>query len=188
MEFKRLKELIQTQFNKMQKYGLYVSIITGKEVWKAYINGFTPFDNPKFRINGIHNCTCCENFINRYGNIVSIIDGKIESIFSNLGDVNEYNNSVTACNNLLIKSKIENIFMEEFSELQELKYQKEYLDEDKYDLPSGLLTYKLGKFTNIVKFKKDVEIKLGYINSKKEPLIDTSEYLSDDLIFLGGIE
>lgn len=159
MEFKEFNKKIQTQFNRMCSSGiLFRSSVSGDRLWGVYLNTFKPEDNGIFRdINSSeHNCNCCKNFFRRYGNIVSIIDGKIESIFSNLNNVGEYYDSSIACNELLINSKIENIFIESYETLnKELNYEKTTKTQK---------TYKLGIGETHFQYNKEDELKYGHIN------------------------
>jgi len=157
MDFKRFNDKIQVQFKRMCDTGKLFK--TGKKVWPIYLGSFKPENNGIFRDTNSteHNCNCCKNFINRYGDIVAIVDGKLESIFSNLGDCEEYNDSVIACNNELINSPITDVFFETYQMLdQGLNYEKTTKNQD---------TYKLGIGETNFKYNKEDEVKYGHVNS-----------------------
>jgi len=128
---KELVLLLQQQFDIMCQTGkLFRSSVSGHQVWNTYLDSFRPEDNPIFRDpnSSSHNCNLCNNFIRRYGNIVSITDdGYIKSIFSNLPfspDIAEYHYSITNCATLLESAPIANVFFETYDELHSLPYEK----------------------------------------------------------------
>ena len=122
-----LSKKLQAQFDIMCATGkLFRSNVPGSKVWETYLESFPPELNPVFRApdSTTHNCNLCNNFIRRYGNIIAInSDGNIISIFSDLGDVGEYNDSVAACYTLLEDSQIQDVFFETYNSLQSLPYE-----------------------------------------------------------------
>lgn len=124
----KLTNKINAQFQRMCKTNkLFRSEINGDEIWELYLKSFDRVDDPVFRDpkSSLNNCNLCKNFIRRYGNIITINEnGEMETIFSNLDDVEEYTKSVIACDNLLKKHKIKNVFFETYDELNSLPYEK----------------------------------------------------------------
>ena len=124
---KNLTILLQKQFDKMTATGiLFKSSITGAELWKIYLEGFG--DDAIFRDpeSSEHNCNHCNNFIKRYGNIVSVDkDNNIMSIFDiEIEAVSEYHNSVILLSKLLRGAKIKSTFTETFNSLKSLPYEQ----------------------------------------------------------------
>jgi hypothetical protein len=162
MQFKEFNNYIKIQFKRMcNTEMLFKSNISGQQVWETYLNNFKPENNLKFRdpSSSEHNCNYCKNFIRRYGNILAIVDDKLESIFSNISNVGEYTDSVIACNNLLINSKIENVFFETYSELNNnLNYEKTTKTQN---------TFKLGIVENHKQYTKDEMDKFGVVELNK---------------------
>ena len=103
MDFKEFNKQVANQFQKMcNTKKLFRVNISGNDIWNLYLSYFK--NDYVFRDPGSssHNCKLCNSFIRRYGNIVSInANGKLESMFTNLGNVGEYTNSVNAINNLM---------------------------------------------------------------------------------------
>jgi hypothetical protein len=163
MEFKEFNTHIQNQFKRMCETGkLFKSNISGQTVWDTYLNSFKKEDNKRFRDpeSSENNCNCCKNFIRRYGNILSVnIDnGTIESIFSNIDNVNEFTNSVKTCDKLLRNSKIEEVFFETYEELDKnLNYQK---------VNKNLKEFRLGIEKNFKQYTKEEVEKFGVVNSE----------------------
>lgn len=162
MEFKNFTKQVQNQFAEMCKTGkLFRVDVSGSEIWKQYLAGFKPEYNGVFRDpeSSVHNCNNCHNFIRRYGNIVSInSDGKLDSIFSNLNVSEEYENSVKAINELIISSKIRDVFFETFNELNSLPYEACKKDNQ---------TFQLGIANNLKKYTQEEVNKFGVVNSEK---------------------
>jgi hypothetical protein len=161
MKFTKFNQQIQLQFKIMCSSGkLFRSNVPGSKIWETYLSSFKPENNKVFRDpeSSEHNCNCCHNFIRRYGNIVSIdSDGKLVSIFSNIGDVGEYTDSAEACNNLLVNSEIQDVFFETFNELdQKLNYEscKKYQD-----------VFQLGIKSNYKKYSQEEADKFGVVNA-----------------------
>jgi hypothetical protein len=160
MEFKEFNSKIQAQFKRMCDTGkLFQSNISGNILWDLYLNSFDLIYNGIFRDanSSKHNCNCCKNFIKRYGNIVAIVDGKIESIFSNIDNVGEYTNSAKQCSKILENSSIQDVFFETYDMLNtELNYEKTNKNQS---------TYKLGIGETYFQYTKEYEDSFGHKNS-----------------------
>lgn len=79
-----LVEKLQAQLDCMVKTGkLFRSTLTGDQIWDLYLTSFNKKDDPIFRDpnSTYHTCNNCKNFIRRYGNIVTVEDNKIVSIW-----------------------------------------------------------------------------------------------------------
>lgn len=159
---KEFNQKIQNQFTKMcGSERLFKASITGREVWNIYLSSFENeqvFRDPE---SSEHNCNLCKNFIRRYGNIVSIDDtGKLQSIFSNLGDVGEYTASATAVHDVLCNQAwIIDVFFETYQELNEnLPYESCHKKQK---------TYKLGIESNLKKYTQEEADKFGVVTAGK---------------------
>ena len=162
MNFKEFNRQIQLQFAKMCQTGkLFRSNVSASEVWKTYLSSFKPENNKTFRDpeSTEHNCNHCHNFIRRYGNVLAVdSNGRLMSLFSNLGECGEYADSVTACCKLLENSKIGDVFFETYSELNSLPYEA-------CSKKQG--TYRLGVASNLKKYTQDEVNKFGVVNTEK---------------------
>ena len=115
-------------FKKMCSSGkLFRANISGREIYQLYLMAFPDGTNPVFRdpSSSTHNCNNCNNFVRRYGNIVSIdSDGNLVTLFGGK-NIPEPHKTVAAQLDTLIKSRsIENVFFETFGELNSLNYEK----------------------------------------------------------------
>ncbi len=81
MNFNVFKSAVATQFAKMAKSPLFVTAITGDDLWATYLAAFPEGTNPIYRERTEHDCSCCKQFIRNIGNAVTIEDGKLVSIW-----------------------------------------------------------------------------------------------------------
>lgn len=118
MTFKELNSKIQIQFETMIKTGkLFRVNISGGKLWDIYLNSFS--EHPIWRVNSIHNCDNDRHFFERYANVVTIIDGKIVSMFG-FEASGEYKNSIEVVSKTIQSSIIDSIFIECYDELKNL--------------------------------------------------------------------
>lgn len=122
---KQLTKQLQSQLNLMVGQGkLFRSSVSGQRVWEEYLKGFG--NDPVFRDpnSSLHNCKLCNNFIRRYGNIVSISsDNKVMSIWDIVDVEEEYANSIKKISTLLKKFSVVEVFFETYAELNALPYE-----------------------------------------------------------------
>jgi hypothetical protein len=72
---------VEKQFTEMSKGELYTVNIAGDAVYFHYLNQFPEGTNPIYRERTEHDCSCCKNFIRNIGNVVSIVNGKLVSVW-----------------------------------------------------------------------------------------------------------
>jgi hypothetical protein len=152
---KELTKQIQQQLDKMYTTGkLFRSTIPGDVIWDSYIQGFG--NDPIFRDpeSSVHNCKLCNNFIRRYGNIVSIdTDYKIMTIWD-LCNIEEYKASTDSISSKLKSSPIGNVFFETFQELNSLPYET---------TNKNLPKFKLGIDRNVKRYTREEAEKFGMV-------------------------
>lgn len=160
---KTVRKQMQQQFDKMVQTGkLFKSEVSGEELWEIYLNSFTPENDPVFRDpeSSAHNCKLCNNFIRRYGNIVALDHNyNIMTMFDDFSNASdEYYNSLMQMSNRIKSSKIINVFVETFEELNSLPYEK---------INRNMLNFKLGMFTNYKQYTADEAKKFGVVNPEE---------------------
>ena len=110
--FKSIKEKVLQRFNYLQQHGeLFVVDIDRDALVNAYLD---TFNNEIER--QAHNCNCCKQFLINYGVVVSIIDGKIETLWDfTVGS--PYADIPSLLHNLVINSPIKHTFESTFINL-----------------------------------------------------------------------
>lgn len=86
--FSNLKKAVTQQFDRMAKSQLFIVDYDRTEIFEEYLNGFSE------ELKQEHNCNCCKSFIRQMGGVVQIVDNKLVSIWDELGDHPEYNESI----------------------------------------------------------------------------------------------
>lgn len=152
---KEFNSKIQTRFTEMCKSGkLFRVALTGQEIWDLYLKAFD--SDPIFRDPNSteHNCNLCNNFIRRYGNIVSVSeDFKIVSIFD-FEIEGEFNSVSKELSKQIKSSKIGEVFFETFEELNKLPYEKTSKTNS---------VFQLGIDKNVKRYTKEEAEKFGVV-------------------------
>jgi hypothetical protein len=82
MDFKKFRNAVQKQFDKMAKTGnLFVTATDKIEIWDTYLGAFPEGTNPIYKNRTEHDCNCCNQFIRAVGNVVTVKGGVVESIW-----------------------------------------------------------------------------------------------------------
>lgn len=122
MNFVQFNKLIQEQFEKMCQHNLFISEISGQQIWETYLNSFLVKE--LFRVNQVNDGNYDKSFIRKYGNIVSIIDNKLVSLWDvEVPESCEFYNPVIKVRELIHSKNIEGVFIETFANLNESPYE-----------------------------------------------------------------
>jgi len=81
MEFKDFKLAVARQFQRMQAHDLFRTGVSKDSLWETYLGSFPVGSNPLYKERTEHDCNCCKQFIRAVGDVVAIIDGRVESIW-----------------------------------------------------------------------------------------------------------
>lgn len=111
MDFKKFKEAVAKQFEKMSQHDLFETKVTKDELWATYLSSFPAGTNPIYRERTVHDCNCCKQFIRNAGSIVALIDGKLVSIWDIQIDEPHYQAVAAALASLTKSYGIENFFL-----------------------------------------------------------------------------
>jgi len=79
--FSVFAKAVHSQFELMAKHQLLVKDVGKDALWHHYLSSFPEGTNEIFRERTEHDCNCCSQFIKRIGNVVSIIDGEIKTVW-----------------------------------------------------------------------------------------------------------
>lgn len=82
MDFNKFKVAVAKQFDRMVKSGmLFRTSVTKDLLWETYLGSFPEGTNLLYKARTEHDCNCCKQFIRAVGDVVAVIDGKLESIW-----------------------------------------------------------------------------------------------------------
>ena len=158
---KNLNKKMQECLDKMTATGkLFVSSVSGRELWDIYLKSFKPEDNEIFRDpqSSEHNCKNCYNFIKNYGNIVAIDSAlNIITMFDFIAD-EEYKASINNMAAILKNSPVSDVFFETFEFLNQTNYEKCY---------KSSTSFKLGIEVNYKTYSKEEVLKYGVVEENK---------------------
>lgn len=91
MEFRDFRELMRKQFKKVEKLPFMFTVDLQKnELYDVYISSFPEEERQS------HRCNSCRQFIENYGGVVAIVDGKLVTIWDFEGGSGEYTNTAKA--------------------------------------------------------------------------------------------
>jgi hypothetical protein len=109
--FRELKIAVAQQLNRLKKYELFRVQIDKNLLWETYLNSFPSGTNPIYKERTNHDCNCCKQFIRAIGDMVAIVDGKIESIWDVQVNDPAYKVVASALSELVKSRPIENVFL-----------------------------------------------------------------------------
>lgn len=109
VKFHDFKTAIYKQFKSISSSELFKTDVDKNILWETYLASFPEGTNPIFRERTEHDCQCCKQFIRACGNMVSIIDNKLVSIWDvQVGD--HYQIVTDAMSKLIKRHDIRDIF------------------------------------------------------------------------------
>ncbi len=112
-KFKKFKEAVDKQFSKISKNELFVTDISKDKLWETYLSSFPSGTNPIYKERTEHDCQCCKQFIRACGNVVSINDYNLSSIWDidNEGVPEEYQVVASELSKLVKSKAVKDIFL-----------------------------------------------------------------------------
>jgi hypothetical protein len=153
----KFNKQIQAKFAELSKTGkLFRVELTGQQIWELYLSSFSKEDNPIFRDpnSTSKNCNHCNNFIRRYGNIVSVDENyNVATMFDVVAD-DEFKNTAKVLSGAIKASKITEVFLETFNELNSLPYES---------CSKSNKVFQLGVASNPKRYTKEESEKFGVV-------------------------
>lgn len=114
-DFQKFSKLVHDRFIKLAAAGkLFVTVDDREKVWETYLASFPEGSNPIYITRTEHDCNCCRNFIKNLGNVVSIVGGKMESIWAVEGAEHPYDKVAEALDTFVKSAPISNLYISEF--------------------------------------------------------------------------
>ena len=106
-----IKNPLTEQFNKIAKNNMLYRVEVSKDdLWNTYINSFPQGSNNTYKTRTYHDCNCCKSFIRSMGNVVSLDNGKIESIWDITSPDSAYQAVADSLSEIVKNAKISNVF------------------------------------------------------------------------------
>ena len=113
MEFIEMRDRLIEHFNEMVKDvdHLFIVNIDKDLMWETYLTSYPAGTNPTFRKRSEHDCSCCRGFIKNIGNVVSIKNGKITTIWDFECHDATYDPVIKAMRDLIKGQKVTDVFL-----------------------------------------------------------------------------
>ena len=112
MNFKTFKNAVASQFERMKKHDLYRTGAEKDQLWNTYLGSFPAGSDLIYKERTEHDCNSCKQFIRAVGNVVAIIDGKLESIWDiSIPSEPSYQTVANGLSALVKSSNISDLFL-----------------------------------------------------------------------------
>lgn len=110
MNFKHFSKAVAEQFDRMKQHDLFRVKIEKDLLWTTYLTSFPEGTNTIHKERGQYDCQCCKKFIRDVGNMIAIIDGKIESIWD-VETIEPYQTVADSLSKLVKHCAVDNVFL-----------------------------------------------------------------------------
>lgn len=119
MEFKIFKAQVQEQIIKISEGvdTLFEVDLDKDELWNLYLNSFPEGTNKIFRERREYDCSCCRHFIKTLGNVVTIKNNEILSIWDIETECNIFKPVANALSNFVKSHLVNNISVNTLSKI-----------------------------------------------------------------------
>lgn len=82
MNFKTFQVAVAEQYKKMEATGnLFRTSVEKDKLWETYLASFPEGSDPIYKTRTEHDCNCCKQFVRSVGDVVTLINGKMVSIW-----------------------------------------------------------------------------------------------------------
>jgi hypothetical protein len=109
-DFKPFSQAVHKQFSEMSKHELFVVDVSGDDLFAAYLAAFPEGTNPIYRERTEHDCSCCKNFIRNIGNVVAVVNGKMQTVWDTVNVGSEYDIVAKALSIIVSAAPIKSLF------------------------------------------------------------------------------
>ena len=127
MTFKEFRNEVSNHFNYMTKdvnYLFEVDVDRDK-LWNLYLDSFPSGTNEIYRKRREYDCSCCRQFIRQIGNVVTIKNNTVESIWDLNIDDGTFSVVAKAMSNYIHNHIVTNVFLSKFKTIgTEYNYEK----------------------------------------------------------------
>ena len=112
-KFPAFGKLTAAQFQKMAKASaVFVVGIEPDELYRQYLAAFPEGTNPVLKERTEHDCSCCKQFVRRAGNMVTVENGKMCTVWDTAAEKapEPYNIVATAMRNAVLAAEITDLY------------------------------------------------------------------------------
>ena len=113
--FKQFGDAVRMRFSEMSQEALFVVDSDRDAIWAKYLDSFPAGSNPLFRSRTEHDCSCCRQFIRSIGNVVTIQNGALVSIWDLNGLPHPYQTVADAMSDHVKSLDVHGIFLTPFA-------------------------------------------------------------------------
>ena len=127
MTFKEFRNEVSNHFNYMTKdvNYLFEVDVDKDELWNLYLDSFPSGTNEIYRKRREYDCSCCRQFIRQIGNVVTIKNNTVESIWDLNIDDGTFSVVAKAMSNYIHNHIVNNVFPSKFKTIgTEYNYEK----------------------------------------------------------------
>lgn len=113
MEFKRFKKMLQEHVEIMLKNqdALFTISVDKDILWNLYLDSFPKGTNEIYRERRFHDCACCRHFIKSFGNVVTIENNKIVTIWDFVTGESTYQPVINVLSNFIKSNVVKDVFI-----------------------------------------------------------------------------
>ena len=144
MEFRVVKTGLENHLNQMTKENMHLFVVDldKDELWNLYLDSIPEEDNQIFRVRREYDCSCCRHFIKSIGNVVSIKDGVVSSIWDFETEDPKWNKVVSILSEFVKSKPVKDVYISKVKNIG-TNYNMEQTDDGKlikwehfyYELP-----------------------------------------------------
>lgn len=108
-----MRDLLIQHFNEMVKdvEHLFIVQVDKDEMYNTYLDSFPAGTNEIFRERRVHDCSCCRGFIKSIGNVVSIKNNKITTIWDFETNDDTYAPVLKAMSEFIRQHKVDDVYL-----------------------------------------------------------------------------
>lgn len=113
IQFSVLQRAVSKRFAEMCGSDLFLAGVDRDELWRIYLDSFPAGSNPIFLKRTEHDCSSCRGFIKTMGGVVTLRDGRMQSIWDDL-DIeprHPYQVVAQALSNYVRSCEVNNVFL-----------------------------------------------------------------------------
>lgn len=113
-KFQTFAKIVAMSFQTIVKSSqVFVTCVDGNELYRRYLLAFPEGTNPTFKKVTEHECSTCRQFIRRIGNVVSVSDGVVHTVWDEASEKAPYPYNVVAdaLRRTVLHAEIYDLFM-----------------------------------------------------------------------------